>query len=214
MKKVFYLLAILILLFSSNSFATTDAKPASKEKLEVHKTVLQLDCIAVVVLSNKNLVNLSMENKYSFNVSKDTPFMYTEAGPIDLDVLKLIKPRKRDTHIFTTKESKNSINWIEDHYKNHAALSTEFVSKFISELADKKQALIVSRIKEFIPDFNINTELQRDKPRFYSQINGNETHYFLKGEATDTRLITFINKQNPLEFSENRLSISVSESYY
>jgi hypothetical protein len=210
MKKVFYLLAILILLFSSNSFAATDATAASKEKLEVHKTSMQPVCISVAVISNKNVVNCSMAKKDHFNVAKDTPFNYTEAGVLDLDILNLIKTKRIAAPIFTTKDCTDSTNWFADHYKNSASLT----SKFISEIADKKQALIVSRIKEFISDFNINTELKRDKPRFYTQINGNETHYFLKGETTDTRIITFINKENPLSFSKNTVSISISESYY
>jgi hypothetical protein len=143
MKKVFYLLAILILLFSSNSFAATDATAASKEKLEVHKTPMQPVCISVAVISNKNVVNCSMAKKDHFNVAKDTYFKdsyinefkkgmqnyenellgnfnFTESGPINLAVSDLLKLNKKPAPILTTKKRIDSKNWFADYYKrNH-----------------------------------------------------------------------------------------------
>ena len=232
MKKVFYLLAILILLFSSNSFAATDAPALPTKKLEVHKTVLQTVCIAKDVLLVKNPLRLSMENKNHFSLSKGTPFnesylndlkntssknyenellgnfSFTESGPIDLDIRTLAKLNRRSNAItFTVGEIKHSKNWVREYVEDNLALTSNFLSS-------KKQALIVSKIKEFIPDFNLNAELHRKAPRLYSQIKGNKTSYFLKDTGTDIRLITFVKEESHIIFKENTVSISLTEDYY
>jgi hypothetical protein len=232
MKKVFYLVAILILLFSSNSFAATDAPALPKERLEVYKTVLQTICIAKDVLLVKNSLNLSMENKNHFSLSKGTPFnesylndlkntssenyenellgnfSFTESGPIDLDIRTLAKLNRRsNTPIFSSEKNKYYKNWVKEYVEDNLVLTSNFLSS-------KNQALIVSKVKEFIPDFNLNAELHRKEPRLYSQIKGNETSYFLKDTGTDIRLITFVKEESDIIFKENTVSISLTEHYY
>lgn len=87
-------------------------------------------------------------------------------------------------------------------------------SKILETIVNQKQQLIIDKIKEHIPNFNIETESQRPHKRIQRVLQGNSETYFLNKDASKIRLITFIKEYPKINKSEECYAISVNESYY
>jgi hypothetical protein len=127
-------------------------------------------------------------NSVNLSMENSQNFWLDEATPIDISMLEKLHTRELQSFIF---EKTN-------------------------EFQKKKINLFVSRIKEYLPDFNIDDQSRENLNKFHAVLAGNETHYYLKHKGADIRLITFIKKETPIDFSpDNRsASITVEENYY
>ena len=112
---------------------------------------------------------------------------------------------KNSDEVFRGNSSFSKIN--EDFTK-------ELSNHITSSILTQKDELIIQRIKHYLPDFNLEEELKRKQPRFYQATKGNETHFMLKHQSSEIRIITFINTPVDFEIKSDNCSASYSESYY
>ena len=107
---------------------------------------------------------------------------------------------------------------VDKHLKELEDINTDFISEFEQHVSNtiikQKEELILSKIKNYLPEFSIENELKRENKRLYLDRQGNETHYFLKHNNKNIRLITFVTKDKPIENFKDKIQISVEEYYY
>ena len=96
------------------------------------------------------------------------------------------------------------------------SLMQEATSKLINDIHDKRNKIIAKRLKEITGiDLNIKEEANRRFKRLAIEYDGNnETIYFNDGSKQGKRIVTFVRKDNPLEFESNRTQMSMEYSYY
>lgn len=193
------LLLVFVLLFSIGTFAVNPAPLDSKEKIEIVKPDIA-----------KNFVNLTMAVNDLTTFSEhqlNSKFYFDEATPIDKDVFKKLRPVSFELSKINTSITES--NWLNDFRdKQHS-----IIQKLSKDHNKAKEELFVSRIKEFIPDFDI-TKPQKYKTRIFSSIENYETSYFLKEGKENIRLITFVKNPLPIKYEGNNLSFSFKETYY
>lgn len=187
MKSIFKLLLVLAIFGTTEFLAITPPNEIEKQPIE-----FSIADPGNVISLEINFVNLSMDaNKPIFE----------EVTPVDMDAYKLVKNRLSENE------------WLEIFNKKPES----FAQKLVFDYKTKKDNLIISKIKEYIPDFDVLKEEKRTDKRLYIKEQGIHTHYFLKDKGKDIRLITFIKKENPVEFSNDEnftASISIEESWY
>lgn len=186
MKNIFRIFLVIAL------FASIPIKANSleicKEKITLEKA---FEFENQTISLQFNFVDLSMEtseNKW-----------FEEATPVKLDAYQKLMKRTSEK------------DWLKSFENN----TQSFIQKATEDSQRKKEELILSKIKDHIPDFDPVKELERKEKRLYIEEQGNHTHYFLKDKGKDIRLITFITKEKPIDFNndENFTSfISIEES--
>lgn len=79
---------------------------------------------------------------------------------------------------------------------------------------NKKENLILDKIKEHIPDFNLEEEAQRDTKRLIKECGPNTETYVLIKDNSRIRLITFKRTFPELNYNNGNASFSITESYF
>ena len=95
------------------------------------------------------------------------------------------------------------LNYQKDVFKKH----TDIIAK-------KKQSLIISKIKKYIPDFNLEKEAERINKRLEKVVTPSTETYYLNLDSAKIRVITFIRTPPKLLNTDKGCSISILESYY
>ncbi|MDO6813823.1 hypothetical protein [Tenacibaculum soleae] len=185
MKKIFFILFSLMLVANINAMVVYGTNHEDQTKTEHSAT-----SISETAITNANFVYLSMEKEIHIKMSNGTN-------------LKLIASNSLDAG-----RGNSSFSKINEDFKK------ELLNHINSSILKQKDELIIQRIKHFLPDFNLEEELKRKQPRFYQATKGNETHFMLKHQSSEIRIITFI--RTPLDFKidSDNCSASYSESYY
>ena len=95
-------------------------------------------------------------------------------------------------------------------------LMQEATSKLINDIYEKRKKIITERFKEIAGiDLDIESEAKRRFKRLSIEYKDNEeTIYFNDGSEQGKRIVTFVKKDSPLAFENDRCKISVEYSYY
>ena len=95
-------------------------------------------------------------------------------------------------------------------------LMQETTSKLISDFNEKRKKIITERLKEIAGiDLNIEAEAKRRFKRLSIEYKDNEEIiYFNDGSEQGKRIVTFVKKDSPLTFENDRCKISMEYSYY
>lgn len=174
-------------------FLAIPIKATSLEKEKEIKIETSIDIQINTVSLQNNFVNLSME----------TPERnwFEEVTPINKDVLKGLQLRKI-----------NYPNVLQRSPLEKLKIQ-ELIYKSLDKSKDKKEELIISKIREYIPEFSKQNALEYQDVLFI-RFDNNYTHYYLKHEAQEIRLISFKEIYSPIEIKGSSISVSVEESYY
>ena len=193
------LLLVFALLFSIGMFAVNDATLDKLEKIEIVKPDISTNFVNLDMAVN----DLTTFSEHQLN----SKFYFNEATPIDKNAFKKLRPISFDLSKINT--SFRESDWLNDFIDNRNSI----IQKIEKDHNKAKEELFVSRIKEFIPDFDI-TKPEKYKTRIFSSTKNYETSYFLKEGKENIRLITFVKNPLPIKWDENKISFSVEESYY
>lgn len=95
-------------------------------------------------------------------------------------------------------------------------LMQEATSKLISDIYEKRNKIITERLKEIVGfDLDIKAEANRRFKRLTIEYEGNEEIiYFNDGSEQGKRIVTFVRKDNPLNFEVDKFQIGIEYSYY
>jgi len=90
---------------------------------------------------------------------------------------------------------------------------SEFTNKVVNSIAEKRQELILKRLKELNIPFDIKEEQNRTFKRFATVRSGNEeTILFNDGSIKGLRIITFVTKD--IDFNPDNYTMGYNTSYY
>ena len=109
-----------------------------------------------------------------------------------------------------------------DDYGNNALeqnniqdLMSEVITKISQEIEQKRFDLITERLKELGLQIDFSTEIDRRFKRFAIVYSGNEEIiYYNDGSIDGIRIITFVKKENPIEFKNESAKINYKLNYY
>ncbi|CAA0150107.1 hypothetical protein V2665_08485 [Tenacibaculum maritimum] len=144
------------------------------------------------------------------NTEKDNPTSIVKTLDNDFtDNLLSLSINTQEKNIFPVK-----LNREFDLGLSFKSYHSYFIASATKNNVKQKQALIIDKIKEYIPDFNITKESKRNPKRIERVFHSNCETYFLNKDSSKIRLITFV--RNTLEINKlsNNFNISVTESYY
>jgi hypothetical protein len=93
---------------------------------------------------------------------------------------------------------------------------TELQEKVVKDIAEKRQNLILNRLKELNISVDFKEESRRVFKRFASVRNGNEeTILFNDGSIKGLRIITFVTKEDTnIKIDAKKFSLGYEISYY
>jgi hypothetical protein len=99
---------------------------------------------------------------------------------------------------------------------NINSLMHEMTTKLVNDIEQKRNQIIVDRLKEVVGiDLNIEEEQKRRFKRFAIEYNGNkETIYFNDGTAEGKRIVTFVRSDEPVSFDPEKTTMRVNYSYF
>lgn len=108
----------------------------------------------------------------------------------------------------------NGKNLFEDMPVNN--LMKDIQEKLINDISIKREAIIKSKTKELLGfEIDLKEEAKRRFKRFAIEYNRNEeTIYFNDGSMNGKRIVTFVRKENPIDFNRDKYSMSIEYSYY
>lgn len=109
-----------------------------------------------------------------------------------------------------------------DDYGNNALeqnniqdLMSEVISKMSQDIEQKRLDLITNRLKELGVEIDFKTEANRRFKRFAIVYSGNEEIvYYNDGSIDGIRIITFVKKENPIEFEKGSVKMNYELNYY
>jgi len=95
------------------------------------------------------------------------------------------------------------------------SFADEITNKMITDLSDKKDKIILKRLKELDIKIDFDLDAKRRFKRFTNEIKGNEeTLYFDDGSIDGLRIVTFVTKDIPIDFTNEKVSVGYDISYY
>ena len=99
---------------------------------------------------------------------------------------------------------------------NISNLMQEVVGKIVKELQRKKESIIKERLKEIVGiEIDAEEEQKRRFKRFAIEYKGNEeTIYFNDGSINGKRIVTFVKKDNLIDFDNDKFKLNTYYSYY
>ena len=95
-------------------------------------------------------------------------------------------------------------------------LMQEVTEKMVKELQEKRETIIKEKLKEIVGiEIDIEEEQKRRFKRLQIEYKGNEEIiYFNDGSINGKRIVTFVKKENPINFNNDKFELSSEYSYY
>ncbi|MDD7912933.1 hypothetical protein [Polaribacter ponticola] len=150
------------------------------------------------------------------DVKKETPISIVKSLDTDVSVVKAftdnllsLSMNTQENNIFPVK-----LNREFDLDASFKSYQSDFIDSVTKNIVKQKQALIIDKIKEHIPGFNIDTESKRNPKRIERVLQSNSETYFLNKGSSKIRLITFVRNIPKITDTSTNFNISVTESYY
>lgn len=153
------------------------------------------------------------------DVKKDNPISIVKSLDTDVSVdfvvndftdnLLSLSMNTQENNIFPVK-----LNREYDLGPSFKSYQSDFIDSATKNIVKQKQGLIIDKIKEHIPDFNIDTESKRNPKRIERVLQSNSETYFLNKGSSKIRLITFVRNLPKITDTSTNFNISVTETYY
>lgn len=177
---------------------------------------------ANVLETNKDLVSLSMatqqnteNSRYKFfdEISEITPAQIQE-----LNMAPRFAVKNLETPVFFKSEKILGLienEWVSNMEDNNVVPLSRFMHQsFMEDISNQKQKLILSKIKEHIPHFNIEEEAKRPVKRLEVVRQHNTEHYYYLAPTEKIRLISFVQSTPEIKKDPTVTTISIEASWY
>jgi len=95
-------------------------------------------------------------------------------------------------------------------------LIEETINKIIKDLQQKKETIIREKLKEIL---GIEIDIEEERKRRFNRLSveyrlNEEIIYFNDGSVNGKRIVTFVKKDNPINFNNNKFEFCVEYYYY